>query len=102
MAHGFTPVPLACSSLGMISVDGPITLDSSMLMITAALGGVGLAWVPDWMVQQHIESGALVGVLGNWTPSFPGLCFYYPPHRHSSAGLRAFVAVIRESFKRRS
>ncbi|HEY4178272.1 MAG TPA: LysR family transcriptional regulator [Kofleriaceae bacterium] len=81
-----------------IAVDGPLTLDSSMLMTSAALGGVGLAWVPDWMVQPHLDSGALVSVLGNWTPAFPGLCFYYPPHRHSAAGLRALVALIRERF----
>lgn len=81
-----------------LAVDGPLTLDSSALMVTAALGGAGLAWVPDWIAEPHLARGELVDVLADWSPASPGLCVYYPPHRHSSAGLRAFVALVRERF----
>jgi DNA-binding transcriptional LysR family regulator len=79
-----------------INVDGPLTLDSSELMVRAALGGIGLAWVGEWVAEPHVERKKLVKVLEDWSPTFPGLCLYYPPHRHLSAGLRAFVAMIRE------
>jgi hypothetical protein len=38
-------------------------------------------------------------VLEDWTPPFPGMCLYYPGHRHMTAGLRAFVDLIREERK---
>jgi hypothetical protein len=38
-------------------------------------------------------------VLEDWTPPFPGLCLYYPRHRHMTAGLRAFVDLIRQEKK---
>ncbi len=79
-----------------ISVEGPLTLDASELMVQAALGGVGIAWVAEWMAEPHVHRKELVKVLEDWSPTFPGLCLYYPPHRHLSAGLRAFVALIKE------
>jgi hypothetical protein len=30
------------------------------------------------------------------TPPFPGLRLYYPRHQHMTAGLRAFVDMLRE------
>jgi len=77
-------------------VDGRLTLDHPDLMIEAALKGVGLTYVTEWMAAAHIASGRLVIVLEDWTPPFPGLCLYYPGHRHVPAGLRAFIDVARE------
>lgn len=79
-----------------IDIDGPLTLDASELMVRAALGGAGLAWVAEWTAEPHLLRKELVKVLEDWSPTFPGLCLYYPPHRHLSAGLRAFVALIKE------
>ena len=89
----------AARSIGLpLSVS--FTLDNSTLMTAAALGGIALAWVPEWTAQPYLDQKQLVAVMSDWSPTFPGLCLYYPPHRHSSAGLRAFVALIRERFKR--
>jgi DNA-binding transcriptional LysR family regulator len=79
-----------------IDVKGSLTLDHHNLMIEAALEGVGLAWCSEWAVAGHIADGRLIRVLGDWSPAYPGLCLYYPGHRHVPAGLRAFIAVIRE------
>lgn len=81
-----------------VAVDGPLSLDNSALMVRAALGGRTLAWVPEWTAQPYLDSKQLVAVLTDWSQAFPGLCLYYPPHRHSSAGLRALVALLREQF----
>jgi DNA-binding transcriptional LysR family regulator len=82
-----------------LDVPGRLTLDNDGLMIEAALEGLGLAFVSDWWVSDHLAKGSLRAVLEDWTPPFPGLCLYYPRHRHMTAGLRAFVDLIREQRK---
>lgn len=81
-----------------IDVQGPLTLDSHVLMIDAALGGAGLVWTSEFMVAEHLQAGRLVEVLREWSPAYPGLQIYYPGHRHVPAGLRAFIALAREVF----
>jgi DNA-binding transcriptional LysR family regulator len=80
-----------------IEVEGQLRLDAEELVVAAVLRGVGLAWISDWRVAEHIAAGQLVTVLDDWCETFPGMCLYYPPHRHVSVGLRAFIAMIRAS-----
>ena len=79
-----------------LDVRGRLTLDSYTLAIEAALAGTGLAYTAHWFVREHLAQGTLVRVLEDWTPVFPGLRLYYPRHRHVPAGLRAFIALVRE------
>ncbi|SAK96865.1 LysR family transcriptional regulator [Caballeronia glebae] len=78
-----------------IDVDGPMTLGNLNLMIEAALNGVGIAWVPDHLATEHLRSRRLIQVLAEWSPSFPGLCLYYPSNRHPPAALRLFADAVR-------
>ncbi|MDB5971260.1 MAG: LysR family transcriptional regulator [Hydrocarboniphaga sp.] len=80
----------------LVDVSGSMTLDNHNLMIEAALDGVGLIWTSEWAVADHIAAGRLVRVLDDWCPTYPGLCLYFPKHRHIAAGLRAFIDVVRE------
>ena len=79
-----------------LDVPGRLTLDNDSLMVEAAIEGLGLAFVSDFWVTDHLATGALRAVLEDWTPPFPGLRLYYPPHRHMTAGLRAFVDLLKE------
>jgi DNA-binding transcriptional LysR family regulator len=65
--------------------------------LAAALKGVGLVWINEWDVAPHFAHGCLVRALEDWSPQYPGLCLYYPGHRHVPAGLRAFIEVVREA-----
>jgi DNA-binding transcriptional LysR family regulator len=78
-----------------VDVPGRLTLDNDSLMVE----GIGLAFVSDFWVTGHLAAGTLQTVLEDWTPPFPGLRLYYPAHRHMTAGLRAFVDVLREERK---
>jgi DNA-binding transcriptional LysR family regulator len=80
----------------IVDVNGSLVLDSEALVVEAALYGAGLACVNEWSVAADIAAGRLIRVLEEWTPPFPGLRLYYPAHRHVSAGLRAFIAVVRD------
>ncbi|MBN3762443.1 LysR family transcriptional regulator [Burkholderia sp. Ac-20365] len=76
---------------------GALTLDEAGLMLSAARAGVGLSYLSEWTVAEDLEAGTLVRVLQDWTPPLDGLCLYYPGRRHVPAGLRALIAMIRES-----
>lgn len=80
-----------------VDVDGPLTLDDQMLMLDAALGGAGLAFVFEAYAAQHLDSGRLMRVLADWCPPFPGLFLYYPSRRQLPAGLRALIEMLRVS-----
>jgi len=82
-----------------LDVPGRLTLDSDYLMVEAAVEGLGLAFLSDFWVSEHLAAGKLQAVLEDWTPPFPGLRLYYPGHRHMAAGLRAFVDMLREERK---
>jgi DNA-binding transcriptional LysR family regulator len=66
------------------------------LILRAALEGAGLAYVSEWSARKALAEGRLIQVLSDWTPSYPGLCLYYPSHRHLAAVMRAFTDMIRK------
>lgn len=81
----------------IINPRGQLTLDSDNLMVDAAVSGAGLAWVSVWLVKNLIAEKKLIPVLEKWSPEAPGLQLYYPSHRHLPAGMRAFVAFLKQA-----
>ncbi|QWP75606.1 LysR family transcriptional regulator [Lysobacter sp. K5869] len=79
-----------------INVDGPLTLTDQPLMVEAAIDGIGIAFVPDHLAADALRAGRLERVLQDWCPDSPGLCLYYPGHRHVSSGLRALIDALSE------
>lgn len=63
--------------------------------LDAALAGVGLAFLPQDLVAEHLASGRLVSLMRDWCPVFPGLHAYYPSRRQSSRALRLVIEAIR-------
>lgn len=80
-----------------LDVPGPLILDDSGLMLEAALSGVGLAYLPEPAVKEHLAAGRLVEVLADWTPPYGDLCLYYPGRRQVPAKLRALIDLVRET-----
>lgn len=81
----------------VIDVPGVLTLDDPGLMVDAALDGLGIAYVSERSARAQIADGSLLPILDDWCQPIPGLCLYYSGHRHVSAGLRAFIDVMKES-----
>jgi DNA-binding transcriptional LysR family regulator len=82
-----------------LDVPGPITLDEPLLMLEAARAGVGIAYMGMFHVAKDLASGRLVPLLEEWSPSYPGICLYYPSRRNVPAGLRAFIDLVREAIE---
>ncbi|WP_416424584.1 LysR family transcriptional regulator [Pseudomonas sp. App30] len=87
--------------VAVIDVDGPMTLGNTNLMVDAALAGIGVAWIPHYHVEAHVQAGRLLHLLPEWSPTLPGLCFYYPANRHPPIALRLFMDAVREWEHRR-
>ncbi len=66
------------------------------LAVDMALAGAGVLYLfEDWL-QPHLDSGALVPLLADWWPSFPGPFLYYPGRRLVPGPLRVFVDFVQE------
>jgi DNA-binding transcriptional LysR family regulator len=78
-----------------VDVHGALTLDDVHLMAEAARRGLGVAFVAERVVRRYVAAGELEILLGDWSPEHPGLCLYYPGHRHVPPALRAFVDVLK-------
>ena len=48
------------------------------------------------LLDEDVAAGRLVPLLEEWSPSYPGICLYYPSRRNVPAGLRAFIDLVRE------
>ena len=80
-----------------VGVEGPLETDDFQLTRLAALEGVGLAYAFEEEVAPHLASGALVRVLEDWCPPFPGFYLYYPSRRQQTPALAALVEALRLS-----
>jgi DNA-binding transcriptional LysR family regulator len=78
-----------------VHVQGQLVFNSSAAMLRAVLAGFGLAYLPEDMVQSHLTEGALIRVLDDWCPSFPGYHFYYPSRRQSSPAFALLIDAMR-------
>ena len=74
-----------------VHVQGQVIFNTSAETVTAALGGHGLAYVPQDVADPHIAAGDLVQVLGDWRPTYAGYHLYYPSRRNASP---AFLLVL--------
>jgi DNA-binding transcriptional LysR family regulator len=78
-----------------VRVDGQLTFDSSYPMVDAALNGLGIAFVPDDLVNEHIAEGRLIPLLEDWSPPFPGYYIYYPSRHQNSPAFKMIVEALR-------
>ncbi|MCW1382516.1 LysR family transcriptional regulator [Novosphingobium sp. KCTC 2891] len=78
-----------------VRVDGPLTFSSVFSILEAALDGFGIAYLPQTMVQPHLDSGRLEAVLSRWSPPFPGYHLYYPSRRQPTPAFAAVVEALR-------
>ncbi len=78
-----------------IAVNGPLVVDDLELVIRGAVEGVGLAYVAEQEVANHLADGTLVRVLQDWCQPYPGFFLYYPSRRQKTAALSAVVSTLR-------
>lgn len=77
-----------------------VAVNESNAHMAAVLAGLGVTQATMFVAAPHLASGALVQVLADWTrPALP-IHVVYPPNRHLSAKVRAFVDWAADLFSR--
>ena len=78
-----------------VRVEGQLIFNSAGPMVKAALAGLGIVFLPDGHLQEHLDSGALVRLLTDWCPPFRGYHLYYPSRRQPTAAFSLLVEALR-------
>ena len=78
-----------------VRVDGPLIVNDMDLMVSGALGGVGLGIVMEDQVTAEVADGRLIRVLEDWSPPFPGYHLYYPSRRQPTPAFTALIDALR-------
>ena len=78
-----------------VRVEGQLVLGTAALILTAALSGFGLAYLPEEQVRAHLVDGRLVRVLADWCEPFPGYHLYYPSRRQPTPAFALLVEALR-------
>ena len=78
-----------------VRVSGQLTFNNPYAMMDAALSGMGIAFVPNSLADDHIASGALQLALDDWSPFFDGYFLYYPTRRQNLPVFRLIADALR-------
>lgn len=74
--------------------------NESAPLIQIAMQGFGVIYMPEMLVQPHVDQGELVPVLEPYSRSDMWLSAAYLQRRHNSAALRALLDFLEMSFRR--
>lgn len=84
-----------------VEVGGGLQVNNSEMLRQAALGGLGLALLPGWLVRPDLEAGRLVAVLGEYQANpgemDVGIYAVYPANRRGASKIRVFTDMLAEA-----
>ncbi|MBY5395564.1 LysR family transcriptional regulator [Rhizobium leguminosarum] len=78
-----------------VRVEGQLVFNNIALRLNAVLAGMGLAYMPENLVEAYLADGRLVRVLEDWCLPFSGYHLYYPSRRHTSPAFALLVDALR-------
>lgn len=84
-----------------VRVRGNLSANNGDALRAAACAGLGVVYLPDFILSQDVAAARLMRLLEGWqAPEIP-IHAVFPPQRHPSAKLRAFVDFLVERLGRR-
>ncbi|MCP1607457.1 LysR family transcriptional regulator [Pseudomonas citronellolis] len=78
-----------------VRVDGQLVFNTTTHIAEAAVGGMGIAYLPEEEFAPHLAEGRLRRVLEDWCPPFSGYHLYYPSRRQPSPAFSLVVDALR-------
>lgn len=80
-----------------VAVHGRLRVNNGELVRDAAIAGLGLAYLPTFIVGQALADGTLVSVMEALCPPPAAVYAVYQQHRQASLSVHAFVEFLRSS-----
>jgi DNA-binding transcriptional LysR family regulator len=74
-----------------LTINGRLIFNDSMMLVQAALDGLGITYMVNGFVDRLIEQGRLVRMLADWSPPVAGFKLYFPERHRMQPKLRAFI-----------
>lgn len=78
---------------------GRFKADNGIALVDAAIAGLGIARVPDGLIAEHIDSGALVPVMTRFPPPPAGAYVVRPPGRYTARKIRVLTEMLIAGFE---
>jgi DNA-binding transcriptional LysR family regulator len=78
---------------------GRFKADNGAALVAAALAGVGVAALPIGLIQDHLDSGALVPVMTRYPIPEHGIYVVRPPGQHPERKIRVLTEMLIECFE---
>jgi DNA-binding transcriptional LysR family regulator len=78
-----------------VRAEGSLVFNTVTMMAKMALAGLGLANLPEDVVQDHVKAGRLVRVLADWSAPASGYHLYYPSRRQPTPAFVLLVNTLR-------
>jgi len=73
---------------------GELAFNTVTLQLDGALAGLGLGYMPEDVVEEHVAAGRLVRVLADWSAPMSGYHLYYPSRRQPTSAFSLLVAAL--------
>ncbi|MFK2854666.1 LysR family transcriptional regulator [Dyella humi] len=77
---------------------GRFKSDSGIALAAAAAAGLGIAWLPAFLVESYLASGALVSLMTRYPPPTAGMFVVRPPGSHPARKVRVLTELLIEHF----
>ena len=81
-----------------IHPQGRFKADNGAALAAAAIAGLGIAYLPDFLTETALASGALVAVMTRYLLPEAGIFIVRPPGRHPARKVRVLTELLIEHF----
>ncbi|KFZ36489.1 LysR family transcriptional regulator [Shewanella mangrovi] len=78
-----------------LKVKGQFTANTNSHVLNAVLDGMGIAYLPEYYVEEYLKQEQLVTLMLDWCPYFEGYYLYYPYRRQDSPAFMALLDMLR-------
>ena len=87
-----------------VVLEGRLRANNSEALLSAVKKDLGLALLPDWLVNKDLSDGSIVSVLDDYVVNphdmQPAIYLFYPENRRPMKKIRVFIEFIKENLAR--